>query len=219
MKANFHKESVLLKSNAERYSILQAIKRFKEHISYDSLVLSIGDGPAHYRPLFKNYLGFDVDRSVKTDFIADGYAIPIRSNSVQNAICIQVMEHMLYPQKALDEMNRILKPNGKLLITVPQGGALHDEPYDFFRYTPYSLKFLLENSGFQITELKPKGGYFWYLGNRLKQMKNFSPKLIRPIVMAVFSFLIPLILFYLDDIDKEKKLTLGYSVIATKKVR
>lgn len=217
MQANFHKESMVLKSNSERYSILQSIKNFRKHVHDNDTVLSIGDGPSHYRPLFKKFIGFDIDKNLKTDLLADIYSIPITNNKINSAMCIQVMEHLKYPAKALKEINRIMKPGGKILITAPQGCALHDEPYDFFRYTPYSLRFLLEESGFEIIDIKPRGGYFWYMANRMKYMKKFSPKIIRPLVTVLFSFFIPLMLFYLDDIDKEKKLTLGYSVIAVKK--
>jgi SAM-dependent methyltransferase len=217
MKTNFHKESMMLKANSERYSILQSVKNFKQQIKENDLVLSVGDGPSHYRPLFKKYIGFDISKSLSIDFMADIYRIPIKSNSIPSIINIQVMEHLKYPEKALKELNRIMKPGGKMLITAPQGCALHDEPYDFFRYTPYSLKFLLEESDFEVKEIKPRGGYFWYLANRLKHIEKFSPRIIKPFVIALFSFFIPLIFFYLDKVDKEKKLTLGYSAIAIKK--
>ncbi len=104
-----------------------------------------------------------------------------------------------------------------MLITVPQTAMLHDEPHDYFRYTPYSLRYILEDVGFTILSLKPRGGYFWVLANMFKKMKHQTPKILRFIVLPIFSFLIPLFLFYLDKIDKKKKFTLGYEVVVMKK--
>jgi SAM-dependent methyltransferase len=217
MKATFTKDNIILKSNPQRYSILQAVKNFSEMID-DELVISIGDGPSHYRSLFQNYIGFDIERDNKNiDFVADAYNIPIKSNSIGAIISIEVLEHLRHPEKGISESYRVLGKGGRMLITVPLIGGLHDEPCDFFRYTPYSLKFMLENAGFEIISIKPKGGYFWVLANLSKKMRFHTPKFLSSIIYPLFSFLIPLVLFYMDRLDHEKKITLGYEILVIKK--
>ena len=63
----------------------------------------------------------------------------------------------------LSEFHRILKPKGTVIITVPHLSGLQEEPHDYYRYTPYSLKFLLKRSGFEIKEEVRVGGLLSFL--------------------------------------------------------
>lgn len=50
---------------------------------------------------------------------ADACALPLRTNSIDCAVCSEMLEHLAEPSFALSEIRRILKSNGFLLITVP----------------------------------------------------------------------------------------------------
>ena len=52
----------------------------------------------------------------------------------------------------------MLKPGGHIVLTVPFAWELHEEPYDFFRFTPHALKELFARAGLQIDYIKPNGG-------------------------------------------------------------
>jgi hypothetical protein len=58
----------------------------------------------------------------------------------------------------------VLVPGGALWLTVPFVGPLHEQPYDFYRYTEFALEELLSAAGFVDIELKRLGGYFTALG-------------------------------------------------------
>lgn len=47
------------------------------------------------------------------------YKLPYENNSFDLIICSEVLEHLKDDKKALKELHRVLKPNGKLIITVP----------------------------------------------------------------------------------------------------
>lgn len=49
------------------------------------------------------------------------YQIPLASNTVDWIVCLEVLEHLLEPRCALNEMMRILRPEGHLLVSVPDG--------------------------------------------------------------------------------------------------
>ena len=54
-------------------------------------------------------------------------------------INIQVLEHLKEPSIGINEMARVLKPGGQLILTTVQCWEIHQHPNDFFRYTRYGL--------------------------------------------------------------------------------
>jgi SAM-dependent methyltransferase len=91
----------------------------------------------------------------------------IASASYDSAICLEVLEHVPKPSHAISEIHRILRPGGILIISVPHLSRLHDEPYDYFRFTKHGLRYLLENEGFEVSEIKKKGGVLTFLGHQI----------------------------------------------------
>jgi SAM-dependent methyltransferase len=137
-------------------------------------VLDAGAGDGHWRghlPKDIHYVGVDLgvgDKNVDyshLDAKADLHALPLRTSSFDAAISVQVLEHMKQPWRALDELSRVLKPGGVLFLSTPQGEGQHQVPYDFFRYTPFGLRSLLEERGFAVELLIPQKGDFAKLGN------------------------------------------------------
>ncbi len=109
--------------------------------------------------LHKNqYLDFEVDLNEK---------LPFDDEEFDTVILSDVLEHVMYPRKLLGEIRRILKNGGKLLLNVPFYYQIHENPYDFFRYTQYALKMFAEESNFEITYLEVKGGIFAVAGDLL----------------------------------------------------
>jgi len=70
-----------------------------------------------------------------------------------------VLEHLRAPETVLAELSRVLVPGGRLCLTVPFVWPLHEEPYDFFRYTPFALRDMLRAQGFENVEVEPTSGY------------------------------------------------------------
>jgi SAM-dependent methyltransferase len=66
----------------------------------------------------------------------------------------EVLEHIFNPDIFLSEINRVLKDQGILLITVPFVWDEHEQPYDYARYSSFGLKYLLEKYGFKILEYR-----------------------------------------------------------------
>lgn len=145
-------------------------------IAKNKKLIDIGCGRMQYRKLLetvvKSYTGVD-DPKVsnlyspqnRPEIIADvTKKIPIKSNVFDIAIMLEVLEYLERPQKTFDEISRILKPKGILILTTPFLYPVHDIPYDRNRFTDTQIKYYLKNSNFKVKKIKVNGGFidFWF---------------------------------------------------------
>lgn len=219
-----------------RYPVDQFVGWVAGQLKAGSLLLDAGAGECAYKPLFAHvrYIGLDFALGAprwdygRLDVVGDLLRIPLDSDAFDAVLCTQVLEHIAQPFDFIKELFRVLKPEGKLYLTAPQGGREHQPPHDYFRYTSFGLQKLFGEAGFQIDFIEPEGGYFWYLSNRVsflhrhlfpkgRQLRYrilFAP--LEPLSKLVFRIVLPLLLFHLDFLDQRKKFTLGYRCQCTK---
>ena len=100
-------------------------------------VLEIGaDKSFSYKNYFPNaneYLCTNITGDF--DLIVDAtnmFSIP--DSSVDVIVCISVLEHIFEHEKAINEIERVLKPGGELILTIPFGFPYHDE-VDYWRFS------------------------------------------------------------------------------------
>jgi len=186
-------------------------------------VLDIGCGRRPYRNFLaaKEYVGIDPDPNVEPDVVANVPGLPFENESFDGVLCTEVLEHTAEPKEALKDIRRVLKSGGLLYLSAPMSWCLHYEPKDFFRYTKFGLKYLLEKTGFEILEIERIGGFaslcaqrkidvFYFLLLRLK-----VPEKLALVLLAPFSVLSYLLSLFFDKIDERD--ALGWMVLATKK--
>lgn len=153
----------------------------RKYISEQNTVFDIGCGNKPFenyiRTLIKNnspymYIGSDVVQSSdnKVDIVCDATYIPVSSSSYDVVICTQVIEHIFDHIKVFKEANRVLKPQGLFIVSSNFIWKIHEEPYDFYRFTKYSFRSLLEESGFEILDEIANGGKWAVLGQLLLQI-------------------------------------------------
>jgi len=118
-------------------------------------LIDIGCGSMPYKEIFNvdSYTGLDIDSSIAreraiADDFYDGKNFPYKNQVFDSALCNQVLEHVFNPDEFLHEINRVLKPGGRLLLTVPFVWDEHEQPYDYARYSSFGLKALLQKNGF-----------------------------------------------------------------------
>lgn len=102
-------------------------------------------GYADLRPFFKGkkYVGADMREGPGVDVVLDLHKINLPTESVGTVLTLDTLEHVEYPRKAVDEIRRILKPNGIAIISSVMKFPIHDYPYDYWRYTPEAFRSLL----------------------------------------------------------------------------
>lgn len=134
------------------------------HDHVRGVALDIGAGRLAWRSL----IAASASRYIATDafathpdiaFLSDVQGnLPIADKTFDSAFCCSVLEHTREPWKAFDEFYRILKPGGKIILSVPFVYYLHGQPNDYFRFTRYGIENLAHKSGFEIVELSVVGG-------------------------------------------------------------
>jgi len=198
---------------------------------YNGTVYDLGCGEKPYESFFRkfvqHYIGVDwsnTPHKLNADIVADlNKTLPIDSGVAEVIISISVLEHLCEPQIMLNEAFRILKPGGTILLQVPWQWWIHEAPYDYYRYSPFGLKYLFEKSGFTKVDVQPTGGYF---STAILKFNYFTLRLInlpKPIRAVLKGLLIPVwyvgqtIAPILDKIDRNWILEApGYWVIAKK---
>ncbi|WP_414584601.1 methyltransferase domain-containing protein [Scytonema sp. PCC 10023] len=84
--------------------------------------------------------------------------IPFESEKFDTILLTDVLEHIAKPELLMNEMTRLLKPNGKIILTVPFFYWLHEQPHDYFRYTEFALRMFCKTNDLAVIELEPYGG-------------------------------------------------------------
>ena len=130
------------------------------------MLLDVGCGNKPFLHVFKNkikrHIGIDLPSTrhinSEIDAFASGDDIPFKDNSFDTILTTSVLEHVKEPQKMFNEMYRVLKKGSYLILTTPCQYGLHEQPYDFFRYTKYGLEMMAKKSKFKVEKIEPLGG-------------------------------------------------------------
>ena len=88
---------------------------------------------------------------------ATGEHLPLRSSSVSEVLVIHSLEHMRCPYKALEEVKRVLRKGGKLIIVVPNPQKNRADWIDkthIYSWTEAAIQNLLEALGYKVIEKK-----------------------------------------------------------------
>jgi SAM-dependent methyltransferase len=207
--------------------IEEALETFAWSLPPDALVLDAGAGEGQYKRCFarQRYVGVDLGigdpawNYSALDLRGDLSSLPFRPHTFDAAINIATLEHVLDPGRVLCEIGRVLKPGGRLLLVAPLEWEEHQEPHDYYRFTRYGLRHLLNAAGFVELEIRPVGGVFRLLARRLLAAAAFVPfplDIVYLVLVVVPALLLPLLDSPFLDMDKRKNFTLGYICYARK---
>jgi len=145
-----------------REAVVNYVKWAIERFPFVEPILDTCAGwePNYYQPLFpgKRYIKQDIQEydppciDILCD-ICDMKLIP--DNSIGLVLNLESLEHIPSPQKAIDEIHRVLRPNGLLILTTVMHFKIHRAPKDYWRFTPDGIEFLL--SRFKILDCTLEG--------------------------------------------------------------
>ncbi len=203
----------------------EAIEKYcRGHI----LDLGCGNKPYEslYTPVTEKQTGCDAIQSSdnRVDVICLATDLSFGNNTFDSILCSQVLEHVYDHKKMMEEAFRVLKPGGSMVLSVPFAWELHEEPYDFFRFTRHALLELFEQAGFRVEYIKPNGGKWaavyqlrtsmLYHSFRKKTWYNKIKKLL--FIELRLTQLRNLFAVWLDKKFRDEIFTLNYIVVAHK---
>tara|TARA_Y100000816_G_scaffold66985_1_gene44598 strand:- start:105 stop:791 length:687 start_codon:yes stop_codon:yes gene_type:complete len=189
----------------------------------DSLkVLNVGAGgtiETYLKTKFNFVRSIDVDVNREPDQVIDVCDLNQLNDLTftPQLICMfEVLEHTKNPINAIQNLYEIIDENSYVMLSTPFIFHIHDEPYDFFRFTKYGLEILFQN--FKEVVIKPRNGWFetiLVLFVRLRMERNILSKMIGNLFILIYFLLTP-ITYLLQSIIKSEKITTGYFVYAKK---
>lgn len=153
-------------AHVTRYAMYEQLSRYAEPRPQGAKVLSI----SHSEPLAR-MLGFADEGIVDASYPEhDVFALAFSDAEFDAVISDQVLEHVEGdPQRAIDEMYRVLKPGGLALHTTCFINPIHYGPGDYWRFTPAALRLLAERGGEVIEAAGWGNPYVWaYIGVGLR---------------------------------------------------
>jgi len=108
----------------------------------------------------KQYIGIDARSGPGVDLVENVEELPRPDASVGTALALNVFEHCPRFWKGFDELKRVLRPDGLLVVSCPFYFHIHNHPQDYWRFTPQAFEFLLQEFpqtiiGYQGTPKRP----------------------------------------------------------------
>jgi len=150
----------------------------------DALLLDVGAGHGDFVQIYagRKFLSLDVIPYPEVDLACDlAECVPFREESFDLLILMNVLEHVYNFHGLLDSLFYLLKPGGSLVIAVPFMIKIHQAPFDFQRYTHYSLEQMARQHGFEIALLEGYYDPIFFLGEGMRNFRFWVlPKLQRP---------------------------------------
>ncbi len=158
--------------------VVDSLTRLAPQASGRLLDVGCGDKPYEhiFLPFVSEYIGVEHEVTFgstsalsrgKADVLYDGLRLPFADESFDTVLSVQVLEHTPDPEALIADMARVLRPDGLMILTAPFSFRLHEQPHDYFRFSPHGLRVLCERAGFQIEEIHAHGNLWSLLGHKL----------------------------------------------------
>ena len=192
-------------------------KIYCEHLDYIAQDFAMYDGVGDSKGIQKEKRDYS-----NLDIVSDITSIPIENDYFDAVMCIEVFEHLPNPIEALLELNRVLKPGGKLILTAPFASLTHYSPYHYATgFNKYFYEHHLKNIDHESIRIQANGNYFEFLAQEVRRINTVSQKYSGKKTNLLIKLGINIVLYFLNssslnDKGSDEILNFGYNVVSTK---
>ena len=188
------------------------------YIDNDKMTLNVGSGNSK---IVEHICNVDIFAYDNVDVVCDIADLPFLDNSIDVVFNSAVLEHVPNPQKVVDEIYRVLKPNGVIYTAFPFMQGFHASPYDFTRVTEEGIKILHQD--FELIEVKlfggPTSGMLWVLQEWIAILFSFGNKKLHMLIylfVMVITAPIKFLDYFLIKHPMAKNISSGFVYIGKK---
>ena len=235
----------------EKISLDRAMHEAAGWAKGDLLDVGCGDKPYEviFAPHVAKYVGVEYDDTYSTsdnatkgkaDVVYSGDRLPFDDASFDTVLSNQVAEHVPDPDAFFAELVRVLRPDGRLIVTVPFSYRVHSEPHDYHRFTRFALARYAKKYGLATDVLRERGLFWSVIGQKLtshlalrgarlggefqrvgafgyeakmrQRPRYWALPIVAPAILGVAAAA-----RVLDRLDPDDSDTIGYLLIATKR--
>ena len=136
-------------------------------------VIDFGAGMSRYKKWImqkaKTYTAMDIHDFPGIDIVGDVLKPPLADASYDTVLSTHVIEHVREPWVMVEQIARVLRPGGTVILMAPFMYPFHADPYDFFRFSEQGLRSLFERAGLQVELCSKYGGWLDIWSETIKQ--------------------------------------------------
>jgi len=160
-------------------------------------------------------------RGISNVMVSNAKTFPLKSKSFDLCLAVDVIEHIESPQQAINELYRVCRPGGLVMMVIPAFQFLwsdRDVRLDHYhRYTTKEIRILVGNAGFEVLKLSYINFFYFPILWSLVKIKKGR---LKTDVATVPGFLNWVLLKFLDvetSLLKRVNFPLGYSTLLVAK--
>jgi len=126
---------------------LRYLKKAFSSLPSHGVVLDLGSSISPHRNHFAQctFFSVDINWDRRPSLVADIHLLPFRDNTADVILLLDVLEHCQSPRNIVQEVQRVLKPDGVCIAVVPFLYKFHPDPSDYYRYTDQALSYLFKD--------------------------------------------------------------------------
>jgi len=215
------------------------IKKVAKSIPNNSKIIDVSAGNKPYQHLFAHceyfshefegnkqiidsFRGETVDKTNTHDFYGDITNLPIENETFDYVLCTEVIEHVPEPLKAIEELSRICKRGGKIIITAPFTSGIH-QPFHFYSgFSPQFYEYAATKNNLEIKDFENQGDFFklmsWFIMLSMQfRLPGSDSDIVNIVSHYMQSYYLTMSEVLSDKVDTAKHFTVGYMVIFEKK--
>ena len=201
---------------------------------FKGILIDVGCGEKPFypviRPFVDRYFGVEIPTTYaevnrKVQVLMKNFILPFKPCSADTVLLTQVLEHTYEPVRLLASIKPVLKDDAYLVVTVPKSNPVHEEPYDYFRYTPFSLRKMMDDAGLETVSLSVTStfGHMFFqtflawLGRKLQFSRSIKTYILKAVFIIPVSFIVNCCGVAIGSLMIDERETLDYIVVARKK--